>query len=197
MYKILIPLLNKIINLSNYVLSQLQTKSLKKCGANTFLGLRTKILGHKQIIIGNNVRIGDYSIITAWESYLGFRYNPEIIIEEGTTIGEFAHITAINKIIICKNVMIGKFVTISDNSHGNTSQIKELELTQNPKERELHCKGPVIIGKNVWIGDKTTILSNVTIGESSIVGANSVVTKNVPPFCVFAGNPAKKIKDLR
>ena len=126
-----------------------------------------------------------------------FRFNPEIKIDEGTTIGEYAHITSTNKIIISKNVMIGKFVTISDNSHGNTARISHLELTKNPKDRKLYSKGPILINDNVWIGDKVSILPNVTIGESSIIGANSVVTKNVPPFSVYAGNPAKKIKDLR
>jgi len=48
----------------------------------------------------------------------------------------------------------------------------------------------------VWIGEKATILSNVRIGRSAIVGANSVVTKDVPPYSVVCGNPAKIIKRL-
>ena len=57
-------------------------------------------------------------------------------------------------------------------------------------------KGPVIIGDNVWIGDKATILGGVTIGESVIIAANSVVTKDVPPYSVVAGIPAKVIKKM-
>ena len=64
-------------------------------------------------------------------------------------------------------------------------------------DREIISKGPVKIGRNVWIGDKTTILGGVSIGDGAIVAANSVVTKDVPPFCVVAGVPARIIKDLR
>lgn len=66
-----------------------------------------------------------------------------------------------------------------------------------PLFRPLFSKGPVIIGKNVWIGDKATILPGVTIGDGSIIGANSVVTKDVPAYSVVAGNPAKIIKTIK
>lgn len=55
-------------------------------------------------------------------------------------------------------------------------------------------KGGVHIGKNVWIGDKATILPGVSIGEGTVVAANAVVTKDVPPFCVVGGNPARVIR---
>lgn len=64
-------------------------------------------------------------------------------------------------------------------------------------KRPIVTKGPVIINKNVWVGDKASILSGVTIGEGSIVAANAVVTKDVPAYSVVAGNPAKVIKNLR
>jgi len=54
----------------------------------------------------------------------------------------------------------------------------------------------VKIGKNVWISSNVTILKGITIGDEAIVGAKSVVTSNIPPRTVYAGNPAKKIKDL-
>lgn len=57
-------------------------------------------------------------------------------------------------------------------------------------------KGPVIIGSNVWFGDKATILPNVTIGDGAVIAANSVVTKDVPAYSVVAGNPAKIIKQV-
>ena len=53
---------------------------------------------------------------------------------------------------------------------------------------------PIIIEDDVWIGANAIILSGVTIGEGAIIGAGSVVTKNVEPYTIFAGNPAKKIK---
>ncbi len=55
---------------------------------------------------------------------------------------------------------------------------------------------PIHIGKNVWIGSGAIVLPGVTIGDNSIVGAGSVVTKNVEPNSVVAGNPAKFIKSI-
>ena len=57
--------------------------------------------------------------------------------------------------------------------------------------------GKVYIKKGSWIGYNSTILPGITIGEGSIVGAGSVVTKDVPPYIVVAGNPAKKIRNLK
>jgi acetyltransferase-like isoleucine patch superfamily enzyme len=62
---------------------------------------------------------------------------------------------------------------------------------QNPNP---YTKGDVIIGNDVWIGRKTLILSGVTIGDGAIVGARSVVTKDVAPYSIVAGNPAKLIR---
>ena len=189
-------IISRIINLPALFLIKLHSKFLLECGKNIFLGLSTKILGHRYIRIGNNVRVGDNSIITAWDSYNSMKFNPQLIIGSNTSIGEFAHITCINKVLLHKNIMIGKFLTITDNSHGDPTKNIEKELSKNPKDRNLYSKGPVVICENVWIGDKVSIMPNVTIGRSSIVGANSVVTKNIPPFCIYAGNPAKLIKKM-
>ena len=66
----------------------------------------------------------------------------------------------------------------------------------SPIKRELSSKGGIVIGNNVWIGDKCTILSGVSIGDGCIIAANSVVTQNVPSYTVVAGVPAKIIKQL-
>ena len=56
------------------------------------------------------------------------------------------------------------------------------------------CKGDIIIENDVWIGAKSTIMSGVRIGNGSVVGSCSVVTKDVPPFSIVVGNPAKIVK---
>jgi acetyltransferase-like isoleucine patch superfamily enzyme len=58
-----------------------------------------------------------------------------------------------------------------------------------------YSKGDIIIGNDVWIGYGATILSGVSIGDGAVIGAMSVVAKNVAPCSIVLGNPAKKIKD--
>lgn len=150
------------------------------------------------IIGGGNLKIGCHSyiargcILSAWTSYKGKAFNPKITIGKNVSLGEYNHITAIDEITIGDGVLTGRWVTITDNSHGNLID----DINEIPSERDLYSKGPVTIGNNVWIGDKATILPNVSIGEGAVIGANSVITKDVPPFCVVAGNPAKIIRRL-
>ena len=82
---------------------------------------------------------------------------------------------------------------INDNSHGNICR-EELDLA--PNLRPLTSKGPIIIEDNVWIGEMVCILSGVHIGKGAIIAAGSVVTKNVPPYTIVAGVPAKIVKQL-
>jgi acetyltransferase-like isoleucine patch superfamily enzyme len=55
---------------------------------------------------------------------------------------------------------------------------------------------PIQVGRNVWIGFDCVVLPGVTIGEGSVVGARSVVTRDVPPFTLVAGNPAREIRKI-
>jgi len=71
-----------------------------------------------------------------------------------------------------------------------TSEIADLHMQMGHPS----CKGDIIIGNDVWIGAKSTIMSGVTIGDGSVVAAGSIVTKDVAPYSVVGGNPAKHIK---
>ncbi|OME03146.1 acetyltransferase [Paenibacillus odorifer] len=62
------------------------------------------------------------------------------------------------------------------------------------KDSEALSKGPIIIGDDVWIGSHSVILSGVNIGRGAIIGAGSIVTKNIEPYSIVAGNPAQIIK---
>ena len=104
------------------------------------------------------------------------------------------HIGAINEIEIQDNVLIGSNVYISDHFHGN-NDYSDIDLA--PSERELFHKGRMIIGRNVWIGDSVSILPGVSIGENTIIGTNSVVTKSFPSNVIIAGVPAKIIKIIK
>ena len=146
------------------------------------------LAGERYIRIGNDVTIGQGVQLTAWDRYLDQRFQPEIVIGDGCAIGDGAHITAIDRIELGKHVLTGKYVLITDNAHGETD-LALLEIA--PNQRPLASKGPVIIEDNVWIGEKASILSGVRIGRGAIVGANAVVTRDVPAGTMALGVPAR------
>lgn len=119
---------------------------------------------------------------------------PEIRIGNNCNIGQFNHFTAVNKIVIGDNLLTGKFVLITDNSHGSSDYD---QLHMHPSLRPVMTKGEVVIGNNVWLGDKVSVLSGVHIGNGCVVGANSVVTHDIPDYCIAVGIPAKVIKSLK
>lgn len=153
--------------------------------------LRIQGGGGKRIRIGANTLMKAYCILGCHEKYRDEQFDPDIIIGNNCSFGEYNHITAINKIMIGDGLLTGRFVYIGDNTHGGLSME---ESVVPPIDRKLRSKGEIIIGNNVWIGDKVTILGGVTIGDNVIIGANSVVTHNLPSNCVAAGIPAKVIK---
>lgn len=163
------------------------------------LGNHTLFIGGKITIKGESyIRINDYTrfengcIITSWDKSLdGKILQPNIQIGTACSFGEYNHITCVNEIKIGNNVLTGRWVTITDNSHGD-SDFETLKIA--PIMRPTTSKGRVVIGNNVWIGDKATILPGVTIGDGAIIAANAVVTKDVPQYSVVGGNPAKVIK---
>lgn len=109
-------------------------------------------------------------------------------------INDYVHITASEMVIIEDNVLIASKVYISDCSHGSYGRNNIHDSPKSiPKDREIHSS-PVTIEKNVWLGEHVSVLMGVTIGEGSIIGANSVVSKDIPPYTIAVGIPAKVIK---
>lgn len=154
------------------------------------IGLGCKLLGGENIKIGAKTSLGKHAIITAWREHNGHHYNPSIEIGSNCSIGDYVHISSVNRIVIGDGVLTGRRVSILDNDHGDSSFES---LTLPPVERDL-VYSEVVIGKNVWIGDKVTILKGVHIGEGTVVAANAVVTKDIPAYSIVGGCPAKIIK---
>lgn len=150
-----------------------------------------QLRGLEYVSIGSGTSFGPGGFLTAWDEYKNKRFCPSIEIGTNCYFGAMHHITAINRITIGNHVLAGKWVTITDNNHGN---VDADTLKIHPLDRPLVSAGPVEIADDVWIGDKVTILANVKIGKGAVIGANSVVTKDVEPYTVVAGNPARRIK---
>lgn len=123
--------------------------------------------GSKTLFFGNNVQVNDY-----------------------------CHINALKSVRIGDNVLIASKVFITDLEHGSyAGDENDSQPSSIVKDRPLSSK-PVVIGNNVWIGELCSVLPGVIIGENSIIGANSVVTKSIPANSIAVGNPAKVIKQF-
>ena len=107
-------------------------------------------------------------------------------------IGRNSCIAAAHSIELADDVLVAPHVTIADHAHHYADRNRPI------KDQGITDKGFVKIGRGAWIATGATILGHrgVTIGEHAVVGAHSVVTKDVPPYCVVAGNPAKIVKKL-
>jgi acetyltransferase-like isoleucine patch superfamily enzyme len=114
---------------------------------------------------------------------------PMIEIDEGTNIGRRCTISAANKIIIGKYVLVAPNVFIADTHHGY-QKIGVPIMHQGISTHE----DQVTIGDETWIGINSVVMGNVTIGKHCVIGANSVVNKNIPDYCVAVGNPARVVK---
>ena len=154
------------------------------------LGSRTRLLGFlklecpKNIFLGEKVHIGKYAWLAS-NPLTG--KNCSLTIDNGSYIGNFAHIYSVSKIHIGKKVLIADKVYISDNLHGYEN------IDQAIIDQPIKTLKPVIINDGCWIGENVCVLG-ASIGKNSVIGANSVVTKDIPDFCIAVGSPAKVIK---
>lgn len=118
----------------------------------------------------------------------------KLIIGKNCKIGDYVHIAAGERVVIGDNCLMASKIFISDTNHGNYSDITiDSSPDVPPDERPLYMK-PVSIGNNVWIGENVCILPGVSIGDGCIIGANSVVNRDIPDSCIVAGSPVRVIK---
>lgn len=116
-----------------------------------------------------------------------------IIIGKNVEINDDVHIAAVEKVVIGDNVLIASKVYISDHNHGSYNGIVQDSPLSTPNSRKIYSK-PVEICDNVWIGEFVCVLQGVKIGKGCIIGAMSVVTKDIPAYSIAVGSPAKVIK---
>jgi acetyltransferase-like isoleucine patch superfamily enzyme len=143
----------------------------------------------------NRIRIGDF-VYLAHDVWLtipepGIGVPEAIILENGCKIGRRCMISAKNSVWLEPDVLLGPSVVITDHSHEFSN------VDQPVTAQGLTAGGTVRIERNCWIGYGAAIIGasgHLVVGRNSVIGANSVVTRSVPPFCVVGGNPAKILK---
>lgn len=146
---------------------------------NIVVGGNCEILGKLLVDSVGKITIGDYTTV---------RFSSRIFSTNSISIGSF--------------VIISNNVTIYDNNNHPTSPELRMEMSMSGFYSNLWSaarsnSSPIVIEDNVWIGERSYIMKGVRIGRGSIVGLNSVVTKDVPPYSVVVGNPARIVKKLK
>ena len=145
------------------------------------------IYGYGKIEIGHHVRVGNRN---TWVVGLKVYEDPVLKIGNHTTLGHMNMISVAQKVVIGDHCLFAGEVKIFDN---NSHPLDP----QKRRERVIMDKtdvAPVIIEDDVWVGTNALILKGVIIGRGAVVAAGSVVTKNVLPYTLVGGNPARMIK---
>ncbi len=163
---------------------------LKHRGERIYMDSSVRVTGAEYIEIGDDTIIQPYSRIEAINYYggSGQRFRPRLSIGARCTVEFSVHIGVCYSVEIGNDVMIAGRVYISDHVHNYDDPTKP--VNQQP----LSEQGHVSIGDGSHIGEGACIFSDVTLGEHVIVGANAIVTKDVPAFCVVAGAPARILR---
>lgn len=139
-------------------------------GENVTLSGKILTQNHGKIVIGNNTELG---------------YETALQCVDGITIGDYTCVA--RNTYICDN----NNHPISPEFHRYAYQFRDDKDARLWRHSD---HAPIVIGSNCWIGQYVRIQKGVTIGDNSIIAANSVVTKSVPANCIAAGNPAKVVK---
>lgn len=168
--------------------------------AGLVIQLPRRIRNPRRITLGDDIKLGPNSVLSAKTEYPGgWMRHPEghhvsqefdsrIVIGHRVTATSALQVVALKEIIIEDDVMFAANVFICDALHSRRS-------TDVPyKFQGMTDIEPIRIGRGSWIGQNVVVMPGVTVGELAVVGANSVVTRDVPARTVVVGNPARVIK---
>jgi serine acetyltransferase len=144
---------------------------------------RPSVKNKGEMVFGERARL--VSTVATLELVCG--REAQLIIGPGTFINYGCSIGATRSIVIGAGCTIGTYVIIMDN---------DFHRLEPERRQELPESEPVKLEENVWLGARVIVLRGVTIGEGSVIGAGSVVTRSIPPRSLAAGIPAKVIRTL-
>ena len=147
----------------------------------------------EQLTCPPDCNIGSNSKLLCWKEYayksIKQRVNGTVVIGKNFHATRNLIIQSCGKLVIGDNVLIASDVFICNYDHGMDC------LSESYLNNEL-VSAPVVIEDGVWLGDKAIVLKGVTIGEHSVIGAGSVVTKDIPDDVVAVGNPCRVIRKI-
>lgn len=184
------------------------TKLLNRKAYTQFIN-QCSIVGKPQILHGSSIRLmcgstsEDIIIGDSFRSFgakLVSQSSGKINIGRKVRFGNNVFIGSVLSVTIDDGAVLADNITVMDNNNHPVHPEDRKFIYSESWDSEYHRwkysdAKPVYIGKHTWIGSNARINKGVSIGENSIVAANSVVTKDVPPNCITAGNPAKIVKE--
>jgi acetyltransferase-like isoleucine patch superfamily enzyme len=141
------------------------------------------VLGHVRIHVGDDVKFGGKVFIASARVF----DEPKLIVKDRSAVGWGTSITVNREVILEEDVIVSFDCRISD-SDGHCREADLRASGAAPRPEDIR---PVRICKHAWIGNGTHIMKGVTIGEGAVIGANSVVISNIPPYSLAMGNPAE------
>lgn len=177
-----------LLRLKAKVFSILASGAFAEFGKKSVLVPPIRLDGEARIFIGDRVTVNARSwlqVLPDCEDAVGLK------IGSGTSIGSSGVISAASSIIIGENVLLAPNVCIVDHIH------KYDDISAPIRSQGVAKIGPVLIKRNTWVGQNVVILPGVTIGENCVIGANSVVNRDIPRYSVAAGCPARVLKRMR
>ena len=183
----LVKLFNRDNGLEVRLWTAIYRRFLGGLGPGSIISKADQILNPRHVFIGAGVGIAHSARLDAIREYGGRPYAGEIYIGDGASIQPYAHIAAAATLRIGTYVLTGSRIFITDHNHG----IADLD---QPVAYQPLDVAPVTVEDYAWLGENVVILRGVTIGHHAVIGANSVVTRDIPPFAIVAGAPAKVIR---
>jgi acetyltransferase-like isoleucine patch superfamily enzyme len=175
------PLVSKIADFSHIMNAQLRLRGKVRAPFSVRLRGRVQLSGCGEVVLGEGVSLNGTVVPIELVTYTSGR----IEIGNHTFINYGSSIAARTSVKIGSYCHLGHYTFVMDNDQHDV--VRHTELPQSE---------PVIIEDHVWIGSKAVILPGVRIGSRAVIGAGSIVTKDVPPRCVAAGNPARVLRRL-
>lgn len=157
-------------------------------------GRAPRLLGLSHMRVGEDFHARDALWLEAVLQYAGQSFSPQLTVGPHARLSDNVHIACLDRVTIGAHLLCGSRVLISDHAHGRYNGPGASDPAIPPALRPLHSAAPVYVGDNVWLGDGVAVLAGARIGHGCVIGANSVVTGEIPERTVAVGAPARPIR---